>query len=68
MTRPPLEDCEHYNKNLHKCIALKNTYCKFEDSCSFYKPGTDNDNKEKGNEKHTVKRNSKQKHPWWERD
>lgn len=68
MTQSPMEDCSHYNRNLHKCIALKNTYCKFEDSCSFYKPRTDNNDKEKVYEKHTVKRQNKQKRPWWERN
>ena len=35
-TCEPKKDCFAYNKNNHRCSALKQTYCKYGE-CGFYK-------------------------------
>lgn len=45
MTDSALFDCEMFSDSTHRCVALKNTYCRFEEECSFYKPrGVNADN------------------------
>lgn len=37
-----MDDCEFYNKNFHRCMALTEMVCKKKE-CSFYKPRGVND-------------------------